>query len=76
MNMATTKLGVKGNYDFNDDGDGNDTGEKDPFALSVASNGPRLTGGIRLKFGPIALHGDYTLAKYKSASVGFGINVR
>lgn len=75
-NAATTKLAVKGNYDFNDDGDTNDASEKDPFALSVASNGPRLTGGIRLKFGPIAFHGDYTLAKYKSASVGFGINVR
>jgi hypothetical protein len=70
VNMATTKLGIKGTYDFNG------TQVKDPFDLSVASNGPRATGGIRLKFGPIAFHGDYTLAKYKSASVGFGINVR
>lgn len=70
MNLATTKLDIKGTYDFNG------TQVKDPFALSVASNGPRLTGGLRLKFGPIAFHGDYTLAKYKSASVGFGINVR
>lgn len=75
-NAATTKLNVKGSYDFNNDGDTTDPNEKDPFSLSVASSGPRLTGGIRLKFGPIALHGDYTLAKYKSASVGFGINVR
>ena len=72
INLATTKLDVKGTYDF---GGGAGT-VKDPFALSVASNGPRLTGGLRLKFGPIAFHGDYTLAKYKSASVGFGINVR
>lgn len=70
INMATTKLGVTGTYDF----DG--TQVKDPFSLSVASNGPRVTGGLRLKFGPIAFHGDYTLAKYKSASVGFGIAVR
>lgn len=75
-NAATTKLNVKGKYDFNNDNDTNDPSETDPFSLSVASNGPRLTGGIRLKFGPIALHGDYTLAKYRSASVGFGINVR
>jgi len=72
INMATTKLGIKGTYDF-----GGSTGSvKDPFDLSVASNGPRATAGLRLKFGPIAFHGDYTLAKYKSASVGFGINVR
>jgi len=70
MNLATTKLDVKGNYDFNG------TQVKDPFSLSVASNGPRATAGIRLKFGPIAFHGDYTLAKYKSASVGLGIAVR
>lgn len=76
VNMATTKLGVKGAYDFNDDGDRTDNGEVNPFNISAASNGPRVTGGIRLKFGPIAFHGDYTLAKYKSASVGFGINVR
>jgi hypothetical protein len=71
-NIATTKLAVKGTYDF-----GGSTGSvKDPFNLSVNSNGVRATGGIRLKLGPIAFHGDYTLAKYKSASVGVGINVR
>ncbi len=75
-NMAKTNLDVKGNYDLNDNGNSNDAGEKDPFSLSVKSTGPRLTGGIRLKFGPLAFHGDYTLAKYKSASVGFGINIR
>jgi hypothetical protein len=71
MNMATTKLNVNGTYSF-DDG----TTVKDPISLSVTANGPRATGGFRLKFGPIALHADATLAKYKSASVGFGINVR
>jgi len=75
VNMGTTKLGIKGTYDFNDDGNIS-ANERDPFSLNVKSNGPRLTGGIRLKFGPIAFHGDYTLAKYRSASVGFGINIR
>jgi hypothetical protein len=75
-NIAKTKLAVKGNYDFNNDGDATDNGEKDPFALEVDSNGLRATFGLRLKFGPIAFHGDYTLAKYNAASVGFGINVR
>lgn len=75
-NMAKTSLDVKGKYDLNDNGSTSDPGETNPFSLAVKSNGPRLTGGIRLKFGPLAFHGDYTLAKYKSASVGFGINIR
>jgi hypothetical protein len=69
-NLATTKLAINGTYDFNG------TQVKNPFALSETSNGARATGGLRLKFGPITFHGDYTLAKYKSASVGFGIAVR
>jgi len=76
VNMAKTTLAVKGNYDFNDDGDTTDANEKDPFTLGVDANGPRATFGLRLKFGPIAFHGDYTFAKYNAASVGFGINVR
>lgn len=75
-NMAKTDLALKGNYDFNNDGDTNDANEKDPFALSTDSNGPRATLGFRLKFGPITFHGDYTLAKYNSASGGIGIAVR
>ncbi|HEX8061073.1 MAG TPA: DUF6588 family protein [Cyclobacteriaceae bacterium] len=69
-NMATTKLDVKGTYNFNG------ASVKDPFSFSAASNGARATGGLRLKFGPLTLHGDYTLAKYKAASVGVGIAVR
>ena len=75
-NMAKTKLAVKGNYDFNNNGNSNDAGEKDPFAFETDSNGPRATVGFRLKFGPITFHGDYTLAKYNSASGGIGIAVR
>ena len=69
-NMATTKLDVKGSYNFNG------ITVKDPFALSATSNGARATGGLRLKLGPLTFHGDYTLAKYKAASAGIGIAVR
>ena len=69
-NMATTKLNVKGTYDFNG------AQVKDPFALSATANGARATGGLRLKFGPLTFHGDYTLAKYKAMSLGVGIAVR
>ncbi|MEJ0033088.1 MAG: DUF6588 family protein [Bacteroidota bacterium] len=49
---------------------------KDPFSLSATANGARATGGLRLKLGPLTFHGDYTLAKYKAASVGVGLSVR
>lgn len=74
INMATTDLAVKGSYNFSTTAVPNNI--TDPFKFSVASNGPRATFGLRLKFGPIAFHGDYTFAKYKSASAGFGIAVR
>jgi hypothetical protein len=69
-NMATTKFALKGSYTFSD-------GVKtDPFTTEAQSNGVRATVGLRLKFGPIALHGDYTLQKYNALTVGFGIAVR
>jgi hypothetical protein len=72
-NMASSKLNVNGNYDLDDNG----TFEtKDPVALNFATSGVRATGGVRLKLAVFTLHGDYTLAKYNSLTVGFGINVR
>lgn len=76
INMAKTELALKGNYDFDNDGNANEAGEVDPFKFTTESNGPRATLGFRLKFGPITLHADYTLAKYNAASAGLGIAVR
>jgi len=72
-NMASSNLGVNGNYDL--DGDGSYE-TKDPVALNFSTSGVRATGGLRLKLAVFTLHGDYTLAKYNSLTVGFGINVR
>ncbi len=49
---------------------------KDPLALSLSSNTAKLTAGIRLKFGPVYLSGDYTLQKYDALTLGFGFAVR
>jgi hypothetical protein len=49
---------------------------KDPLALSLSSSSAKLTAGIRLKFGPVYLSGDYTLQKYDALTVGFGFAVR
>jgi hypothetical protein len=74
-NIAKTTLAVKGSYDF--DQDVASTREtKDPFSLDAASSGPRMTAGLRLKLAVFAFHADYTLQKYNSLTVGFGINVR
>jgi len=48
----------------------------DPVSISSSVSGPRVTGGIRLKFAVFTLHGDYTFQRYNTITVGFGICVR
>ena len=48
----------------------------DPISLTSSVSGPRVTGGLRLKFAVFTLHADYTLQTYKTLTVGFGIAVR
>jgi hypothetical protein len=71
-NFATTKVDINGSYDLTG------TGVTTPVAigLSGSSNGPRATFGLRLKLAVFTLHGDYTLQKYSTLSLGFGIAVR
>jgi hypothetical protein len=74
---AKTSMGLKGNFDMNDDGDEIDPGEKDPFTITTDSNGMRATLGMRIRLAVIAFHGDYTLQRYgKTITGGFGINFR
>ena len=49
---------------------------KDPAKIKFNNNGLKVTGGMRLKFGPIYLVGDYTLQKYNSFAVGLGASIR
>jgi len=50
---------------------------KDPFHQDFTLSGFRATGGIRLKFGPVALNSDYTLASSKGLlTAGFGFTFR
>jgi hypothetical protein len=75
--IAKGSLAMKGTYDTNDDGDTTDpTDLKDPIDFSTKANSARVTAGLRLKFGPITLHGDYTLQNYSAITAGFGISVR
>lgn len=72
-NIANTKLGIQGNFDFDED-DVYDV--KDPIDIKAESNGFRTTVGMRLKLAVLTLHGDYTLQKYNTLTVGVGIAVR
>jgi len=72
-NIAKSNLSIKGTYDLDEDGTVDAT---DPVNLDFSTTGVRATGGIRLKFAVITLHGDYTLSKYNMLNVGFGIAVR
>jgi hypothetical protein len=49
---------------------------KDPVAVKFDNNSMKLTGGIRFKFGPVYLSGDYTVQTYNALSLGFGFSVR
>lgn len=49
---------------------------KNPVSISLNNSSPKLTVGMRLKFGPLYLNGDYTLQKYNAVSVGLGFSVR
>ncbi|PZR38826.1 MAG: hypothetical protein DI538_08545 [Azospira oryzae] len=72
-NIAKTNLALKGNYDLDENGSYE---TKDPLALSATANGMRATAGMRLKLAVFTFHGDYTIQKYKTLSVGFGIAIR
>jgi hypothetical protein len=70
-NIAKTELALKGTYDFNGPND-----VVNPITINETANGFRATAGLRLKLAVIAFHGDYTLQKYNTLTLGFGINIR
>jgi len=75
-NISNTDLALKGNYDFNNDGDFADSGEKNPFTLAAESNGFRATVGMRIRLAVLSFHGDYSFQEYRTITGGFGINFR
>ena len=49
---------------------------KDPVAINFSNTGMKFTAGLRLKFGPLYLNGDYTLQKYNALTLGLGFSFR
>lgn len=71
-NIANSTMDVKGKYDLS----GTGTYQDMVLSSSGSGNGFRATFGLRLKLAVFTFHGEYTLQKYNSLSLGFGISVR
>jgi hypothetical protein len=72
-NSIKTTADVEGTYVIPG---GPSTGVKDPLSMNFKNKSLKVTAGIRLKFGPIYLNGDYSLQEYNTLSVGLGVAVR
>jgi hypothetical protein len=76
-NAIKTSSDLTGSYVIVDDSNGNnDFILKDPVSLSFKNKSLRVTAGVRFKFGPIYLSGDYSIQEYNTLSVGLGVAVR
>ncbi len=74
--MVKTKVDVLGDYVIKSSPSAATFIISDPVAIDFKNNGLKLNGGIRLKFGPFYINGDYTLQKYSTVTVGLGFSVR
>jgi hypothetical protein len=73
----TSSLKVKGEYIIVDEFDPSlDFSVTDPIGIDYHENSFRMTGGLKLKLGPISIHGDYTWQEYHIVSAGFGVSIR
>lgn len=76
VNIVNSNFAMKGAYEF--EGDGETYTVNDPINIAFdGSGGPRFTAGFRLKIlWALALNVDYTIQKYNTLSIGFGLNIR
>jgi hypothetical protein len=76
-NAIKTSSDLTGSYVIVEDPNGNnDFILKDPVSLSFKNKSLKVTAGVRFKFGPIYLNGDYSIQEYNTLSVGLGVAVR
>jgi len=71
----TTKVDITGTYKITATPAGS-FDVKNPVSMNLANSSPKATFGMRLKFGPLYLNGDYTFQKYNAVSVGLGFSFR
>jgi len=76
-NAIKTSSDLTGSYIIVEDPNGNnDFVLRDPVSLNVKNKSLKVTAGVRFKFGPIYLNGDYSIQEYNTLSVGLGVAVR
>jgi hypothetical protein len=76
-NAIKTTSNLLGSYRiFQDPNGNNDVVLRDPISLDFKNKSFKVTAGIRFKFGPIYLNGDYSIQEYNTLSVGLGVAVR
>jgi hypothetical protein len=73
---VSTKFNETGTYTINTTAPPGSFTTQIPVAINFDNKGVKATVGMRLKFGPIYLNGDYTLQKYNALTVGLGVSVR
>ena len=74
---VSSNLKMNGTYIIEDELDPQLTfSVTDPININYIENSFRVTGGIKFKFGPVTLHGDYTWQAYHIVSAGLGFSFR
>lgn len=72
-NTINTKANITGSYVVPELGA---VALVDPFNETFKNSSVRVTAGMRLKFGPIYIYGDYTLQQFSAVSAGLGFSFR
>lgn len=72
---VSTKVNITGTYTISPTTGGN-FNITDPLAYTLNNTGAKLTGGMRIKLGPIYFNGDYTVQKYSAFTFGLGASIR
>jgi hypothetical protein len=70
-NTINTKANITGSYVVPELGG---QALENPFNETFKNNSLRVTAGVRLKFGPFYIFGDYTLQEFSGVSAGLGFS--
>jgi hypothetical protein len=70
-NSIKTKANITGSYVVPELGS---VALKDPFNETFKNSSLRVTAGMRFKFGPFYIYGDYALQKFSAVSAGLGFS--
>lgn len=74
FNKVNSELNILGEYDFNKDGNIDET---DPLKeMLFSTGGPRATVGARLQLLVLTFHADYTMQEYNVLTIGVGLTLR